>query len=55
MAHSNQTIHDMFNALQNRFGAFLEFEDVPASVLNAEIASEARFDDLTNIAQEAVA
>jgi hypothetical protein len=55
MAHSNQTIHDMFDALQNRFGAFLEFEDVPASVLNAEIANEARFDNLPKIVQEAVA
>jgi hypothetical protein len=55
MAHSNQTIHNMFDALQNRFGAFLEFEDVPASVLDAEKANEPRFDDFSNMAQEAAA
>ena len=55
MAHSNLTIHNMFDALQNRFGAFQEFEDVPASVLDAEIADEVRLDDLPIIVQEAVA
>jgi hypothetical protein len=55
MAHSNQTIHDMFDVLQKRFGAFREFEDVPASVLDAEKASEARFDELAKIMHEAAA
>jgi len=45
----------MFDALQSRFGAFQEFEDVPASVLDAEIADETRLDDLPIIVQEAAA
>ena len=55
MVHSNLTIHNMFDALQSRFGAFQEFEDVSASVLDAEIADEARLDDLPIVAQEVVA
>ena len=55
MVHSNLTIHNMFDALQSRFGAFQEFEDVSASVLDAEIADETRLDDLPVIVQEAVA
>lgn len=41
MAPDTHTIHDMFDALQERFGAFPAFEDVPASVLEAEAADEA--------------
>jgi hypothetical protein len=39
MAYSSQTIHDMFDALQKRIGSFPKFEDVPASVLDAEKAA----------------
>ena len=46
MANSNYTIQDMFNALHNEFGAFQKFEDVPASVLEAENTDQAQFIDL---------
>ncbi|MHA1107584.1 MAG: hypothetical protein ACTSQV_00555 [Alphaproteobacteria bacterium] len=60
MTRSDQTIHNMFDALQNNFGAFHEaaggtFEDVPASVLRSEFADEAQFDDLPASVQEAMA
>jgi hypothetical protein len=44
MAHSNQTIHDMFDTLQIRFGAFPMFQNVSTLVLDAEKASEMHLD-----------
>jgi hypothetical protein len=55
MAHYNQTIHDMFNALQNSFCAFLEFEDVPASVLEAEKVNETWFVNISNMDEQVAA
>jgi len=55
MAHSIRTIHDMFDALQQRFGPFPLFQDVSASVLDAEKASEVQLDILPKIARAAVA
>ena len=53
MAHSNQTIHNMFDALQKRFGTFPKFEDVPALVLDAEKAREKHLDAHPMINQKA--
>ena len=53
MAHSNQTIFDMFDTLQKRFSPFSKFEDVSALVLDAEKASEAHLDAHSLIDQKA--
>jgi hypothetical protein len=45
----------MFDALQKRIGSFPKFEDVPASVLDAEKAAEAGLGELPKIAREAAA
>ncbi len=63
MTRSDQTIHNMFDALQDNFGAFHEaalhpggtFEDVPAPVLHSEFADDAQFNDLPASVQEAMA
>ena len=55
MANSNYTIHDMFNALHNEFGAFQKFEDVPASVLEAENADQGQFIDLPKYIKDVAA
>jgi len=55
MAHSNQTIHDVLDALQIRFGAFPVFEDVESSVLDAEKANDAQLDQILSMAREAAA
>ena len=55
MAHSKQSIHDMFDALQQRFGPFAQFEDVSASVVDAEKANEVQLDILPKIARTAMA
>ena len=55
MARSDQTIHDMFDALQKQFGAFPMFEDVPTVVLDAEEASEAHLGIPPTIDQNAAA
>lgn len=55
MAHSNQTIHDLFDALRMQFVVLPMFEDVEPSVLDAEEANETRLDDFSNTNQEAAA
>ena len=55
MALSNQTIFNMLAALQNEFGAFQQFEDVPASVLDAEDTDQAQVIDLPKFKKDATA
>ena len=55
MALSNQTIHNLLDALQSEFGAFQQFEDVPASVLEAENADQPQFIDLPNFMKDVAA
>ncbi len=63
MTDSDQTIQNIFDTLQDSFGAFQEdaphpgglFEDAPAALLEMEFADEAQFDDLPASVQEAMA
>ncbi len=63
MAHKELTIENLFVALQKEFGPFPDdalqsgglFEDMPATVLEAELAQDARFEDLPGTVREATA
>jgi hypothetical protein len=63
MTHSDQTLQDMFDALQDTYGDFEQdgrrssgrFEDVPVTVLAAEFADDTGFGDLPEMVQQATA
>lgn len=55
MANSNYTIQNMFDALHNEFGASQKFEDVPASVLDAENTDQPQSIDLPKFMKDAAA
>ncbi|NNE82726.1 MAG: hypothetical protein HKN28_02025 [Alphaproteobacteria bacterium] len=45
----------MFDLLHNEFGAFQKFEDVTASILEAENADQAQFIDLPKYMKDSAA
>lgn len=63
MTHSDQTLQDMFDALQDTYGVFQQdgrrscghFDDVPATVLEAEFSDDTRLGDLPETVQAATA
>ena len=55
MARSDQTIHDILDALQERFGGFPMFQDVSTVVLDAEKAAEVHLGIPPTIDQNAAA
>ena len=53
MTQSDLTIPNVIKNLEKEFGPFRIFQDVPAAVLDAELAGEAGLDTLPQIARKA--